>query len=712
MQRSYPLRWLALAIGLLATQCLDSISDDCTKTLTCEDDDQPILQPDCVWRYESGREWEGGPQYDTATGKWRWPDGKETDTQTFDCNATDAGGDAGPVGTDCRVGAACDEPLVCNYRTGVCVECLNDTQCSGNMAVGDAGAAIVCDESRQQCVPCLRNEHCTATGDTLVCKVDLTDSTRNECVECQVDSDCGGATPVCDETSNECTTSCTNTAECGGDKPVCNLDKLVCVECLAPTDCKGSDTQCNTTSNQCVECVDDVPCAPASEVCDTTRNRCVQCRDDNQCTTNSTGTHCELQTNLCVQCLDDLQCPSVATSRCNLATHACVGCTADAQCENNLRCNVLLGGGTCVECLGEADCAGNPIEDSCETTSGRCVECLNTAECTSDTLARCQTEAGNSPLTQYSCVGCEENGDCSGKGLPELCDTDRKVCVNCLTNAECSQDPAQSLCLNGNCVLCSDDDDCDAITGLNACLPNVGCVECVDAQDCTGNPGGAVCKTSNIGQASGTAAVNTCVECQSNSDCTNPSAAVCSNNTCVPCTTDNQCPSAIGVCDVGTCVQCTGPKRAACGTNVCNSLMRTCSTFQAGSAAACDTCVSDAQCAADARCVQLNVGASSVYSCFPLATGTPPACAERVFFGVNQSATIDVQQSPPATCVLRRTTCEGYRDYEALSECDQDSDCGATGVADGVCQTGQCSVPCDSSNDCPAVCEAGGFCRL
>ncbi|HTV17500.1 MAG TPA: hypothetical protein VMG12_02485, partial [Polyangiaceae bacterium] len=170
----------------------------------------------------------------------------------------------------------------------------------------------------------------------------------------------------------------------------------------------------------------------------------------------------------------------------------------------------------------------------------------------------------------------------------------------------------------------------------------------------------------------------------------------------------------LNVCDAGTCVQCTGLKNGGCanGTNVCNSLLKTCTTTQARSADLCDTCVADNQCATNARCVLHTVGSSSVYSCFPLATGTPPACAERVYFGLNQGETIDIKQAPPPTCLLRRTTCEGYRDYELLSECEDDPDCGATGVADGICTTGQCTVPCDSSNDCPAVCEAGGFCRL
>jgi hypothetical protein len=43
MYRFHPLRWLALAIGLLSTQCLDSLSDDCAKTLTCGDEPKVTL---------------------------------------------------------------------------------------------------------------------------------------------------------------------------------------------------------------------------------------------------------------------------------------------------------------------------------------------------------------------------------------------------------------------------------------------------------------------------------------------------------------------------------------------------------------------------------------------------------------------------------------------------------------------------------------------
>ena len=198
MQRSHLLRWLALAIGLLGTQCLDSISDDCTKTLTCEDDQQPTLRRNCEWRYPNGTLWAGAPRYDEATRKWRWPDGKETATQDFACDLGDAGTDAGPAGPDCRVNITCDEGQVCDPATGACVECAADIDCAGNMPMGDAGAARVCDTASHRCVECLVNQNCS--GDTSVCKVDPANSRRNACVECTDSTTCTNpAEPICDD---------------------------------------------------------------------------------------------------------------------------------------------------------------------------------------------------------------------------------------------------------------------------------------------------------------------------------------------------------------------------------------------------------------------------------------------------------------------------------------------------------------------------------
>jgi hypothetical protein len=734
MQRSYPLRWLALAVGLLGTQCLDSISDDCTKTLTCSDQ-QPTLYPDCVWRYPDGTEWVGGPKYDESTGRWRWPDGKETDTQAFKCSIGDAGADAGPAGPDCRrPDSPCDTPFVCDLDTGVCVECLEDSQCSGAAPVGDAGAANVCDRIRHECVQCLSSDNCLATGDTPVCKVDMSDSTRNECVQCQTERDCGGSTPACDVNTNECTTRCTTQAECGGDKRFCKVADQICVECLAPGDCTtATNSQCNVATSECVECVDDSPCAVNGEVCDTTRNICVQCRNEEQCATSPVGTQCDTQSNLCVQCLNDQQCSGVANSRCNVAQHVCVGCTADTQCENGLLCNQALGGGTCVQCLNSGDCTTG-LQLTCETSSGRCVECLNTSQCLGEETAHCQTEPSADPMKpQFSCVGCIDNVDCGGKDIPGLCREADGLCVNCETNAECFPNASLSRCdSNGNCGICSVDTDCALFTapapGRLACKVGEGCVECVTEDHCAANTAAPHCKVIDTGASAGDAAVNTCVQCRSNTDCTTPGASVCSNNACVPCTdgVDAGCShidsngatagGALGVCDAGTCVQCTGARRTACGANVCNSSTKVCTTFPVGSAELCETCVSDAHCATTERCATQLFGATNLGSfCFPIGTGgAGTACNLTPYSQLAVSTTIDGVSAN--LCTLRRTTCAGLADVASQS-CDADADCGETGQDDGRCDTVSetCSVPCTGNVDCfdPGANSClGGVCQL
>lgn len=736
MQRSYPLRWLALAIGLLGTQCLDSISDDCTKTLTC-DDQQPVLNADCVWRYPDGSEWVAGPRYDEATRRWRWPDGKETDTQTFQCSILDAGGDAGPAGPDCRSAATpCDAPYVCDLGTGACVECLDDSQCAGAAPTGDAGAANVCDRARHECVQCMVNANCASTGDTPVCKVDRSDSTRNECVQCEAERDCGGATPACDVNTNECTTRCTTQAECGGDKPFCKVADQICVECLAAGDCtSATNSQCNVGTSECVECVDDSPCAANGEVCDTTRNLCVQCRTDLQCASNPSGLlHCDPQSNLCVQCLNDLECSGVASSRCNVAEHVCVGCTDDAQCENGLRCNnPTLDGGTCVQCLESGDCTIG-LERTCETTSHRCVECLDTSQCLGAETAHCQIAPTIDPLEpQYSCVGCRNNGDCGGKDIPGVCREVDGLCVNCEGNAACFPNVSLSRCdSNGNCAICSDDTDCDLFTspglGRRACKPAEGCVECVEARHCTGNPNGPICKTID-GAGTGSAPINTCVECRTNLDCQTPGASVCNaSNECVPCAADIDCShvdsngataggTQLDVCDAGTCVQCSGSKRLACGQFVCDAATKTCTTDRpARMAVACDSCVSDQECAVNARCVRQTFGGRELgFSCLPMAAGTPAVCAgPRTFLGLVTRATIDGEDATtPSVCQPRQTTCAALAELGA--SCTDDADCGEASLADGVCNTliAQCSVPCAVNADCARACDlATGSCTL
>src|SRR6185503_14155046 len=99
MHRSHLLRWFALVVAVFSFQCLESLSDDCQKTRTCQA--APQLRADCRWYYPDGRIWEEGPHQ--VNGLWVWPDGKLTKTQKLSCGSElpDAGllGDGGLIGT-------------------------------------------------------------------------------------------------------------------------------------------------------------------------------------------------------------------------------------------------------------------------------------------------------------------------------------------------------------------------------------------------------------------------------------------------------------------------------------------------------------------------------------------------------------------------------------------------------------------------------------
>jgi hypothetical protein len=723
MQRFYPLRWLAVALGLFGTQCLDSISDDCTKTLTCDDQPPPVLDRDCIWRYPGnpGSVWAGGPHYDRETQRWRWPDGTETQTQDFKCDI-DGVGDAGidaSAGLDCRLDPAlCDTPRVCDLATGQCVECLSTVECSGNVPVGDAGAANVCDPVRHECVQCLDATSCS--GDTPICKTDEANSDRNECVECVNDGQCRGATPVCDEATNECTARCTTPQECSGEKPVCNVTKQLCVECLDNASCMGtSATQCNTTSNECVECTDDAPCRATGEVCDTTSNNCVQCREDLQCAGVDGAPICNTDTNLCVACLNDLQCTGLSSSRCNVVSHQCVGCTSDAQCEGGLLCNQAQGG-VCVHCLDDSNCTLG-ANHTCETSQGNCVECLNNDACPTLDAARCVLVPTQNE-TQYTCDACKDNSECSGKSAGGLCRTIDGLCVDCLSNGDCSGNAALSKCSGGGaCSVCVADGDCGAIMGKNACKTSEGCVECVNDTHCANNEDGTHCKVT----AGGSADINTCVECNSNADCAGAGAALCQDNQCVPCVADADCAhldtngatagGTLGVCDSGTCVECTGPKRTACAPNVCNSLTKVCALNRPeGGAGLCDACISDFECATDARCVQQSVGASSGFFCFPIQVNA--LCNTRGFAERPVGGTPTLDSASTAMCLQRDTSCPAYLNYRSGLACQDATDDAACGVQ-GSCAASpggfNCTISCTSAADCASGdCLEGGFCEL
>lgn len=727
MQRSHLTLGLAVLVAALwSTQC-NSLSDDCKKTLTCGDDaGAPRLNPvDCTWRFPDGGEWKDGPR--RVNGRWEWPNGEPA--PTFNCSGNGGGGSNGS--DNCTNAASpasgevrCD-PLQCDTETKNCVQCLNDTHCA-NQADASAGPTLVCDTATHRCIECLVDRDCAGTG-TPYCQLSDRNSSLNECVSCLRDADCSSS-EVCDEPTGECTLRCSTPADCPDAKPICSIPsgtaEGVCVECLNDTTCSGGTPECNISTKECVPCVTNAPCGVLGRVCDTTANECVRCLADEHCQEEAATQRCDTIAHSCVECLENIDCTDVAESRCNPGTHTCETCTADEQCEPGAaKCRVA--DGQCVACIDDSQCPGA----RCDLTSGTCVECTSDTDCPLPDAARCDLTL-NSP-TRFQCVRCnatDANGfaECSGKTPGGLCRGVDGLCVNCLDNGGCvPSGPTLSRCNGaGNCAACAVDGDCDLFAGRRACRVNAinpGCVECVTDNHCSGNADGPRCKTTAGG---GTGAINTCVECLSNADCTDPTKSFCDgDNKCVACVDNDECShlANLTVCDTsgasGVCVQCTGLQRQACGANVCNSLTRTCTANGVGTATLCTPCVSDPHCEANARCVEESFPGvnDGLYFCVPLqASGVCPRGFAQPALG---RATID----QTASVCLPETTCPAYNHYLGAQSCvsaADDAACGIAGVADGLCVTSTtgfvCTIPCDSGNDCiaTALCDpTGAFCQ-
>ena len=306
------------------------------------------------------------------------------------------------------------------------------------------------------------------------------------------------------------------------------------------------------------------------------------------------------------------------------------------------------------------------------------------------------TSAGGTSATSACSPACS--------GAKPVCNESAKTCVECTGDGNCS----------GSKPACN--------TGTNTC------VQCIKDGNCSGST--PLCDTST----------NICVQCKSNLDCTSATASLCSSGTCSPCAQNNDCSNITGknVCRTtsnndagtgpGTCVQCTGTNYSACGQSsgtpiVCDSLKNTCSTSTQHSAGLCQTCVSDAQCAAGELCAEQTFNNASVgYFCFykqgDTTNGAPADCTltGRPYVKVLTTNSVDGQTA--ALCTLRTSTCQALNEFSSKdcgnSGAPSDTLCGFAPGADSKCTafgTSQfrCTVTCASDDDCKTgfTCNTG-----
>ena len=184
----------------------------------------------------------------------------------------------------------CDaQTPLCEPSLLMCVQCLDNQDCNQSNA-------SLCNENNE-CAPCQIDADCGHLFDTgsLAC-----DAVLGLCVECTQNSHCSGDTPVCDTVLQQCV-ACTDTdtSYCDENSLVCKIDVQQCVQCLSNSDC-ASDAQnslCDT--NVCAQCQVDDDCSliTGANVC--ASDGCVECTAENE-DACAVSQRCKASSNTCV----------------------------------------------------------------------------------------------------------------------------------------------------------------------------------------------------------------------------------------------------------------------------------------------------------------------------------------------------------------------------------------------------------------------------
>lgn len=147
-------------------------------------------------------------------------DAGQMDAGDGDAGLDDAGHDAGAGDAGCTVGS-CSAPFGRCAPSGLCVECLRNADCPGNLCDPQTGrCGIDCElQGDSACDPNIYKRKCSD---------DLGFPSR--CSQCKEPGDCPFSRPVCATGRGWCV-ACLTASHCGGATPVCDV---VRGECVAP----------------------------------------------------------------------------------------------------------------------------------------------------------------------------------------------------------------------------------------------------------------------------------------------------------------------------------------------------------------------------------------------------------------------------------------------------------------------------------------------
>lgn len=383
--------------------------------------------------------------------------------------STPATGGSGGGSASCTANTDCsgDKP-VCDPLSGVCVECLFDTQCGpSERCEGNACEAIVGCTSSLDCVKLPPNTICDPVSST--------------CVQCVEAADCATAADCIDNTCQPYQ-ACTTSLDCTPGM-VCDPAKGRCVACVTEADC-GPGMMC--IASECVvrtSCVSDNQCTPLGKLCDKTLGYCVDCLDHGQC---PDAYHCAL--GLCV--LD--ACQAGAMSCQGNAQVTCLasgeGWTAPQPCPDKSACKPNQG---CVPwvCTPGTTCVGEMLT----TCSADGMTVLETVNCASGGL-HCVGDACLDMVCSPSALFCEGNqvrrcnADGSASSLVQTCGANQfcdPASTSCVTQV-CT--PGAPVCNGSIATTCNASGTGYVAGGTDCAAQNKGC----SGGACVGCPSGGV----------------------------------------------------------------------------------------------------------------------------------------------------------------------------------------------------------------------------
>ena len=262
---------------------------------------------------------------------------------------------------------------------------------------------------------------------------------------------------------------------------------------------------------------------------------------------------------------------------------------------------------------------------------------------------------------------------------------------------------------------------------MPVCTSALQCVQCTADDDdyCTAQA--LVCNLES----------STCVGCSGDADCTDPSAARCSDGMCTACDDRRQCddvdglPGVLNACnDEGVCVDCTPESEAeTCpGSRACNPRTEECTDVRVGRLEVCEQCVSDSQCGDDGdvseahRCVPMFY--ETMDNRFP--DGETGFCLKSTDGGCVRPYSVTLFDRPSLSDLEGRAdycgvdeeivTCPAVRDLLVDAECPggSDDECATGGICRDVGSlqnrcTYLCGLPAQCPGDPPAdTCGSSG----